>query len=130
MELSDEYRTVGDLLDDFTERLLDEYGAEGEFKDKAAFVSVITDRNTGITEKKKLIKGLASVKKRDGTARSARSYEGVRYAYRRGGQTFRSLCDEGLKSAKSLTLDSDINEAADDLAETLGESRFDHYYAA
>ena len=125
MELSDEYRTVGDLLDDFTERLLDEYGAEAEFKDKAAFVSVITDRNTGITEKKKRIKGLASVKSETEQLDQLdpmKAFDMLTGAAVRLSDLF---CDEGLKSAKSLTLDSDINEAADDLTETLGEGRFD-----
>ena len=125
MELSDEYRTVGDLLDDFTERLLDEYGAEAEVKDKAAFVSVITDRNTGITEKKKRIKGLASVKSETEQLDQLdpmKAFDMLTGAAVRLSDLF---CDEGLKSAKSLTLDSDINEAADDLTETLGEGRFD-----
>lgn len=125
MELSDEYRTVGDLLDDFTERLLDEYGAEAEFKDKAAFVSVITDRNTGITEKKKLIKGLASVKSETEQLDQLDPMKAFDMLTGAAVKLSDLFCDEGLKSAKSLTLDSDINEAADDLAETLGESRFD-----
>lgn len=125
MELSDEYRTVGDLLDDFTERLLDEYGAEAEFKDKAAFVSVITDRNTGITEKKKRIKGLASVKSETEQLDQLDPMKAFDMLTGAAVKLSDLFCDEGLKSAKSLTLDSDINEAADDLTETLGEGRFD-----
>ncbi len=129
MELSDEYRTVGDLLDDFTERLLDEYGAEAGVQGQSGVCFRNNRQEHRNYRKEKAYKRSCGGKERDGTARSARSYEGVRYAYRRCGQAFRSLCDEGLKSAKSLTLDSDINEAADDLAETLGE-QIRPYYAA
>ena len=125
MELSDEYRTVGDLLDDFTERFRDEYGAEVKFKDKAAFVSVITDRNTGITEKKKRIKGLASVKSETEQLDQLDPMKALDMLTGAAVKLSDLFCDEGLKSAKSLTLDSDINEAADDLTETLGEGRFD-----
>lgn len=125
MELSDEYRTVGDLLDDFTERFRDEYGAEVKFKDKAAFVSVITDRNTGITEKKKLIKGLASVKSETEQLDQLDPMKALDMLTGAAVRLSDLFCDEDLKSAKSLTLDSDINEAADDLTETLGEGRFD-----
>ena len=125
MELSDEYRTVGDLLGDFTERFRDEYGAEVKFKDKAAFVSVITDRNTGITEKKKLIKGLASVKSETEQLDQLDPMKALDMLTGAAVRLSDLFCDEDLKSAKSLTLDSDINEAADDLTETLGEGRFD-----
>lgn len=125
MELSDEYRTVGDLLDDFTERLLDEYGAEVKFKDKAAFISVITDRNTGITEKKKRIKGFASFGSETDQLDQLDPMKALDMLTGSAVRLSDLFCDEDLKSAKSLTLDSDINEAADDLTETLGEGRFD-----
>ena len=125
MELSGEYHTVDDLLDELNKRLLNEYGVKAEFKDKEAFVSVITDRNAGITEKKKRIKDLAVVK---GETEQLDQLDPMEALYMLTGAAVNPsalFCDESLKPSKRLTLDSDISETADDLAETLGESRFD-----
>ena len=56
MELSDEYKTVDIMLDEFTDRVFEAYGVKLGFADKEKFVSVRSSGNFGTDAKKKLLR--------------------------------------------------------------------------
>ena len=53
MDISNEYKTVDILLNEFKKQIFEEYGSEIDFKDEKTLVSVMIDRNINITTKKK-----------------------------------------------------------------------------
>ena len=124
MELSEDNKSVDALLCEFKDRIFEDYGAELTFKDKAAFISVLTDRNLGVKEKKKQLKKLVSVSGGDELIDLAVAVEMLS-----GGtvQFSKLFCDKSLneEEKKSLSLKTDINESLDVYERILGTDRLD-----
>ena len=122
MDISNEYKTVDILLNEFKKQIFEEYGSEIDFKDEKTLVSVMIDRNINITTKKKLLRSLIDIKNDTDQINLFSAFDMLSGATVKFSDLF---YDETLKQAskKSLTLNSDINSDLDLIEEALGENR-------
>ena len=118
MELSDEYKTVDIMLDEFTDRVFEAYGVKLGFADKEKFVSVLSSGNLGINAKKKLLRDGVTIEGESDDIDFALAIDSLSGAAINLSKLF---FDEELKDSGKFSLNEDLDEALGETAALLGE---------
>lgn len=133
MELSDDYKTVGTLLDELIDQIREDYNIELNIDNKEKFIEILINNGISITSKKKSLREFVSSELVSPEEESG-SFSPFFAIDMLSGATVKFcdlFCDEELKDAekKSLSLIEDFESNLDQIEEAIGSDRMDIIYA-